>query len=72
MNVYYVKYDTATGQIFSSGNTQATAIEGRDGFMVVDGPVDNTLYKVENQQLVPLPPSPGLTTYTTSLLASGK
>ena len=59
MNVYYVKYDTATGQIFSSGNTQATAIEGRDGFMVVDGPVDNTLYKVKNQQLVLLPPSPG-------------
>jgi hypothetical protein len=59
MNVYYVKYDTTTGQIFSSGNTQATAIEGRDGFMIVDGPVDNTLYKVENQQIVPLPPSPG-------------
>lgn len=59
MNVFYVKYDTDTGQILSSGNTQATAIEGRDGFMVVDGPVDNTLFKVENQQIVALPPSPG-------------
>lgn len=59
MNVFYVKYDIATGQILSSGNTQATAIEGRDGFMVVDGPVDNTLFKVENQQIVALPPSPG-------------
>jgi hypothetical protein len=59
MNVYYVKYSLATGQIFNSGNTQATAIEGRDGYMIVDGPVDNTLFKVENQQIVALPPSPG-------------
>jgi len=60
MNVFYIKYDLTTGRILSSGSTQATAIEGREGFMVVDAPVDNTLYKVDNGQVVALPPSPGL------------
>jgi hypothetical protein len=63
MNVFYVQYNQQTGQIYSSGSNSLESIEGIPGYLVVDQPVDNTMYKVENNQLVPLPPKPGIYYY---------
>lgn len=63
MNVFYIQYDVQTGQIFVSGNTDEAAIAGRSGFMVVDRIIDNTQYKVENGQIVAIPPKPGIYYY---------
>jgi hypothetical protein len=59
MNVCYVQYDLQTGQILGSGGTQLSSIEGVAGYMVVDELIDNTKFKVENNQIVPLPAKPG-------------
>lgn len=63
MSVFYIQYDVQTGKIFVSGITDEAAIAGRSGFMVVDRIIDNTQYKVENGQIVAIPPKPGIYYY---------
>ena len=59
MNVNYVQYNLQNGQIYGSGSTQYDAIKDVPGYLIVEEQIDNTKYKVENSQLVELPPKPG-------------
>ncbi len=63
MKVFYVQYDQLTGQIYGSGSTSIESVEGVAGYLIVDGVVDNTKFKVENSQIVPLPERPGVYYY---------
>lgn len=63
MNVFYVQYDQQTGQIYGSGSTSIQSVDGVPGYLIVDELVDNTLFKVENKELVALPPKPGVYYY---------
>lgn len=63
MNAFYVQYNQETGQISGSGSTSFEAINGLSGYLIVDELVDSTKYKVENGQLVLLPPKPGIYYY---------
>jgi hypothetical protein len=63
MNVNYVQYDTQTGQIFGSGGAQLESVEGVSGYLIVEQQVDNTKFKVENNQLVALSAKPGFYYY---------
>jgi hypothetical protein len=63
MNAYYVQYDQQTGQIYSSGSTSIESIEGVPGYLIVDGVIDNTMFKVQDNQIVALPLKPGVYYY---------
>lgn len=58
MNVFFVKYDVATGRILWSGNTQATALEQDPSVLVTSELVDVQTNRVLNGAVVPLPPKP--------------
>lgn len=63
MNVNYVQYDNQTGQIFGSGNADEMSVAGVSGYLIVEQQVDNTKFKVENNQLVELSAKPGFYYY---------
>jgi hypothetical protein len=63
MNAYYVQYNQQTGQIYSSGSTSIESIEGVPGYLIVDGVIDNTMFKVQDNKIVALPLKPGVYYY---------
>lgn len=70
MNVFFVKAEMGTGRIVWAGHTQASAVDGRDDYLVTDVLVDPQTNRVANGEIVPLPAKPdGYTEFNYSTLA---